>query len=141
MNVNRNKGELILTSIMLISSFYAWFCTYSSLCHRMGFDKIQHRGIFGCYYAIARAGGFAGGVYAERDDTGCIVLTPDSLFKIYENDSLVISQKFSVLWQTLTNGHQIAKFDFRNGYEPIPRRLGVSWEKKLVGGTSGSHDG
>lgn len=122
------KMKRVFHPIILFTfvSFVHSGCTApSTLCSRLGFDGPASGGISGCYLLRAQVGGIIGKFRETGDEHGCIVLTSDSLFKEYVNDTLTASRKYSLSWVTNPAGERRAILSFTGEAESI--RMGASW--------------
>src|SRR5437879_3262214 len=126
MNVSNLRITVIRSVLATFFLFLHLHCGNSSAaCSRLGFDRNNFQGVFGCYYLVAETGGFVGGIHHAHDDHACIVLTPDSLFNQYLSDTLYRSTKFVLSWRVERDSRRWAQISFDNGTDP--GRLAASW--------------
>src|SRR2546426_3726618 len=99
--------------VVIFLSVPRWQCATSmTACARVPFDRTNSDGIFGCYYLVAQGGGIVGGIHEAHNEHACIVLSPDSLIKLYSGDTLYRSSKFVLSWRNYRDGRRTTLITF-----------------------------
>ncbi len=79
-------------------------------CKQFNLKGKHSRGIFGCYKHYANyIAGFVVSIEKVNDQKSCIVLTTDSTYYDYYDDSVRVKKRFSVSWEKDVFGKSYAK--------------------------------
>lgn len=126
-NFKRNvQTKRATMSRVLFSFFFIWGLPWllggcgHNACTKMGLDKIDSHGIFGCYYDKSWGGGYTGETF-QTDGKSCIVLRPDSSLEMYTSDTLTFRKRFTVYWENVGKNRQYGKIIF----VPVADRSGT----------------